>query len=342
MNELNKSGIYKITNSKNGKCYIGLAKNISQRWSQHRNFEVNDNSKKLYWAFQEYGIDNFDFEVIKYCEPNKLAYWERYYIEQFDSFKNGYNSSLGGEGGSILTLSDKFDIDYEINTHDSLTYHSDAEPNFQYKKYVGKKTKKQQKFEKKKNKKQIKNKSIFKFEIKWNKKLFKLQLKIDMYKKQVEEIRVLNEMIYKQKFLPVKSFLESEQWHDFSHEDLEKIYIQTIASKFFQRNNVKYKNYHWENTYANVKFSRNNILFKVEGLRDLKIDLESINFVTVTVTDKWITCYFNDSYKMMKYLTETTFLSSEKPDMPSSPLFLFDNITDFKGFISSIKRMLGK
>lgn len=342
MSDLNKSGIYKITNKINGKCYIGLAKNIANRWSQHKNFEVNDNSKKLYWAFQEYGIENFEFEVVKYCEPNKLAYWEKHFIEQFDSYKNGYNNSYGGEGGQTQTLSDKFDINYGIRIYDSLKYHDDSLPKRMYVKYSDKHSKKVDKFNSKKEKKQLKAKPTHKFEMKWNKKIYKIQLKVDFHKKQIQEIEQANNKIKTEKYDPVINFLQDRNWQDFSHEDFERIYVQTVSSKTYQRNHVKYKNYQWENTYANIKFYRNYILFKIEGFRDLKVELESIQRLNVTIMNDRIICYFNESLLVLNGLTSTTFLSSDKPEMPNSPLLIFGNVNEFKGFVSSMKRILGR
>lgn len=89
-------GIYKITNKINGKCYIGQSVNITHRWAQHR-----DNSSKrkeaLYLAMQKYGLDNFTFEVIEECSYEELDEKECYYIDYYNSYKNGYNMTLGGQ-----------------------------------------------------------------------------------------------------------------------------------------------------------------------------------------------------------------------------------------------------
>ena len=57
-------GIYKITNKINGKCYIGQSNDIHRRWKQ----ELAPNAKlnpHLARAFEKYGIDNFEFEIIE-------------------------------------------------------------------------------------------------------------------------------------------------------------------------------------------------------------------------------------------------------------------------------------
>lgn len=50
---------------------------------------------KLYRAFNKYGIENFNFEVIEEVDNNKLDEREIYWIEYYDSYYEGYNSTLG-------------------------------------------------------------------------------------------------------------------------------------------------------------------------------------------------------------------------------------------------------
>lgn len=92
-------GIYKITNKINGNSYIGLSTDIKRRWKDHKSeYNWNRESKKpLYQAFKKYGIQNFTFEVLEECFPEELSNKEKYYIELYDTYKNGYNSTSGGE-----------------------------------------------------------------------------------------------------------------------------------------------------------------------------------------------------------------------------------------------------
>lgn len=60
-------GIYSITNSVNGKIYIGYASNIRSRWSYHKNRldrNTHDNAY-LQNAWDKYGKDAFSFSVIE-------------------------------------------------------------------------------------------------------------------------------------------------------------------------------------------------------------------------------------------------------------------------------------
>lgn len=92
-------GIYKFENLKNGKIYIGQSVNIEKRYLEHFNCHKNENYKgydtKFYRALRQYGIENFSFEVIS-INPNDMDEEEMYWIEYYNSYENGYNSTRGG------------------------------------------------------------------------------------------------------------------------------------------------------------------------------------------------------------------------------------------------------
>ena len=92
-------GIYKITNKINQKVYVGQSIHIETRWYQHKQETLKERSNsKLYQAMREYGIDNFEFEVIEECSEKELNEKEQFWISFYNSFKNGYNSNKGGQG----------------------------------------------------------------------------------------------------------------------------------------------------------------------------------------------------------------------------------------------------
>ena len=69
------SGIYKITNLINNKCYIGQSVNIPERWKQHIKRGVGADvptRNKLYPAMMEDGVENFSFEIIECCPETEL------------------------------------------------------------------------------------------------------------------------------------------------------------------------------------------------------------------------------------------------------------------------------
>ena len=51
----------------------------------------------LYKAFNKYGLENFTFEEIEEVENSELDIREKYWINYYDSYNNGYNSTLGGK-----------------------------------------------------------------------------------------------------------------------------------------------------------------------------------------------------------------------------------------------------
>ena len=88
--------IYKIENNINKKVYIGqTCRGYKTRFEQH----INDSKRynyDLYKAFRKYGLENFVIEKINECDTSQKAnLLERYYIKQFDSYKNGYNMNEG-------------------------------------------------------------------------------------------------------------------------------------------------------------------------------------------------------------------------------------------------------
>lgn len=95
-------GIYKITNKINGKSYIGQSVNITNRW--HKEVYASqqpDNSgynTHLSRAFRQYGIENFQFDVIEECDATLLNDREKYWADYYNTYvPNGYNVAICGE-----------------------------------------------------------------------------------------------------------------------------------------------------------------------------------------------------------------------------------------------------
>lgn len=95
---MNIGYIYKITNLINNKVYIGQTeRTIELRWKQHLN-NVDKLSYSLYSAIKKYGINNFKIEELEQCPIEELDYKEQYWIKKYNSYSNGYNENLGGNG----------------------------------------------------------------------------------------------------------------------------------------------------------------------------------------------------------------------------------------------------
>lgn len=88
------TGIYKITNIENQKCYIGQAVNIADRWKQHIKRGVGAEAptrNKLYPAMYELGLENFTFEILEECDKSLLDSREDYWQEFYQAKEFGYS-----------------------------------------------------------------------------------------------------------------------------------------------------------------------------------------------------------------------------------------------------------
>ena len=93
-----KCGIYKITNQITDECYIGQAVDVYKRWNEHCKCGLGIDTppgNKLYKAMQEYGLNNFTFELIEECDKAELNEKEKYFIELYQAKEFGYNSVEG-------------------------------------------------------------------------------------------------------------------------------------------------------------------------------------------------------------------------------------------------------
>lgn len=97
-----KGYIYKLE-SPSGNVYIGITNNFEKRMSVHK-----QDSKRLSFqickAIKKYGFENFKREIIEtveadnYKELRKLMCdKEIFYIKKYNSYKKGYNMTLGGD-----------------------------------------------------------------------------------------------------------------------------------------------------------------------------------------------------------------------------------------------------
>lgn len=91
-------GIYKITNLINGQAYIGQTNSIERRFKEHLTKSILLIDK----AIQEYGSNNFKFEIIEECTINDLNNREKYWIKYFNTITPfGYNQDEGGHSSNF-------------------------------------------------------------------------------------------------------------------------------------------------------------------------------------------------------------------------------------------------
>ena len=95
-----KMGIYKITNIITDECYIGQAVDIYKRWNEHCKCGLGIDTppgNKLYKSMQEYGLENFTFELLTECKQTELNEKEKYFIELYQANIYGMNSTGGNK-----------------------------------------------------------------------------------------------------------------------------------------------------------------------------------------------------------------------------------------------------
>ena len=104
------AGIYKITNKINGKCYVGQAVDIRKRAQQHITACKRNVKSKLYDAVRKYGIEQFEITVLLIINlfgktqdeiKKELNAQEIFYINLYESYEKGYNSTPGGDSGRL-------------------------------------------------------------------------------------------------------------------------------------------------------------------------------------------------------------------------------------------------
>jgi group I intron endonuclease len=103
--------IYRATNTITNKVYIGFtSETLSRRSSGHkRDALLEQSDAKFHKAIRKYGWDNFIFDVIYQAKedlPPKQSHtckvMEDYFINEYNSLEDGYNSAPGGGAWPIM------------------------------------------------------------------------------------------------------------------------------------------------------------------------------------------------------------------------------------------------
>ena len=103
-------GIYKITNTINGKVYIGRTNNFYKRYHQHltayRKQDPKKSNQYLLNSYNKYGFDNFTFEEIYYCLcEDECKTMENHFMGLYNSHDSsfGYNLRKDTDGGMLVS-----------------------------------------------------------------------------------------------------------------------------------------------------------------------------------------------------------------------------------------------
>ena len=92
------SGIYKITCLETKEIYIGKSTDIKNRWQQHCKTAFNCGtiaSSVLHRKMQQYGIENFTFELLEKVSKDQLTEREKFYIDFYKTKETGLNERNG-------------------------------------------------------------------------------------------------------------------------------------------------------------------------------------------------------------------------------------------------------
>lgn len=118
--------IYIIKNTVNKKVYIGqTCQSVHTRFMQHMKPSVTKQrgSYKIYNAINKYGKDKFYVETLETGLTSEEAdEREIYYIEQYNSFENGYNSTRGADTKTISKIED---VEYLKTLYESKMLYKD-------------------------------------------------------------------------------------------------------------------------------------------------------------------------------------------------------------------------
>lgn len=111
-------GIYKITEKATGLSYIGQSKDIFRRLTEHTNSDINEWHKKL----NEHPED-FTFEILETCSSQLLDEREKYYIQMYNTYNNGFNLTPGNTNIYSKFINRSILADEEIEKYSKIFAH---------------------------------------------------------------------------------------------------------------------------------------------------------------------------------------------------------------------------
>ena len=96
--------LYKLINTVNDKVYIGITyRNLDTRFKAHLSDAKQGYKRPICDAINSLGPCNFSIVLLGEYKQGDLEKSEIEHIALYDSFNNGYNATLGGEGGKLIS-----------------------------------------------------------------------------------------------------------------------------------------------------------------------------------------------------------------------------------------------
>jgi group I intron endonuclease len=105
-----KSGVYRWVNKLNNETYIGSSINLTNRLGEYyskKYLKYKSNNSRINRALLKYGYENFDLEILEYCNKENVINREQYYLDLLNPEYNILKiagSSLGFKHSSYSKL----------------------------------------------------------------------------------------------------------------------------------------------------------------------------------------------------------------------------------------------
>ena len=100
--------VYKVTNMINGKVYIGKTESdLKVRRAGHYQSVKRGSESNFHRALRKGNRNDFKWEILnEYNTKEDMNIAEVNYIKEYDTYKNGYNMTEGGDGGTTYQKGD--------------------------------------------------------------------------------------------------------------------------------------------------------------------------------------------------------------------------------------------
>ena len=98
-----QTGIYAITHTASGRCYVGSALDFRKRWRVHRHHlrKAKHHSVYLQRAWDRYGEEAFSFRVLLVCAEKNLSDYEQRCIDGLMSCHRDHGFNMAPVAGSM-------------------------------------------------------------------------------------------------------------------------------------------------------------------------------------------------------------------------------------------------